>query len=74
MSRTPMLIKPSLEEVKLQAAKIGLPPREALKFWNHYETVGWRCGRNPIVSWTHALTGWKLRMEDRKIEERRHRL
>lgn len=61
---TPYLINPSLQEVLLQAAKIGLPNREAEKFWNHYESVGWRRGRNKICSWTHALSGWKLRWQE----------
>lgn len=57
------MINPSLPEVLLQAAKIGLSNLEAQKFWNHYEAVGWRSGKNRICSWTHALTGWKLRKQ-----------
>jgi hypothetical protein len=56
-----MLFTPSLDEIQLQAAKIGLQPADAEAFYHHYEAVGWRYGRNPIVSWTHALSGWKLR-------------
>jgi len=51
---------PSLEEVKLQASKIGLPDSEAEKFWNYYESNGWRVGKNPMRSWSSALTNWKL--------------
>ena len=52
---------PSLEEVKLQAVKAGLPDSEAGRFFNFYESNGWRVGRNPMKSWTHALSNWKLR-------------
>lgn len=63
---TPLLFNPSLQEVKLAAAKTGLPELEAEKFWNHYEMVGWKCGRGlRITSWTHALAGWKLRWMER---------
>lgn len=55
----PRFQKPSLEAIKLQAAKIGLSDLEAEKFFNYYESNGWRVGRNPMRSWTHALTNWK---------------
>jgi hypothetical protein len=55
----PRFQKPSLDEVKLQAAKIGLPEAEAEKFVNFYESNGWRVGKNPMRSWPHALTNWK---------------
>ena len=50
---------PTLESVQLQAAKIGLPPTEADKFFNYYTANGWRVGRNPMKSWPHALANWK---------------
>ena len=55
----PKFVKPSLEAIQLQAAKIGLAPIEADKFFNHYEANGWRVGRNPMKSWTHAMANWK---------------
>lgn len=62
-----MLLPPTLEEVKLQAAKTGLPEREAQKFFNYYESIGWRVGRagHRMVSFTNALAGWKLNWEER---------
>jgi hypothetical protein len=51
-------LKPSLEEVKLCAAKTGLPVTEAEKFFNYYESNGWRVGKNPMKSWTHAVANW----------------
>lgn len=63
--RTAMLLTPSEEEVLLQAAKIGLPEREARKFFNYYESNGWKVGRVKMVSFTNALAGWKLRYEER---------
>ncbi len=67
MSRqTPLLIKPSLAEISLQAAKIGLPPREAEKFFHHYEMTGWKWGKSmPIKSWVSALQKWRLNWEER---------
>lgn len=50
---------PSMDEIKLQASKIGLSDIEADKFFNYYESNGWKVGRNPMKSWVHAMTNWK---------------
>jgi hypothetical protein len=52
--------KPTPEMCKLQAAKAGLPESEALRFWNYYESNGWRVGKNPMRSWPSAMANWKL--------------
>lgn len=57
---------PTTEELKLQAEKIGLPEREAEKFFLYYESNGWRVGKNKMKQWRSALTGWKLRWEERR--------
>ena len=56
--------KPSVEELQLQAAKIGLESGEVQKFINHYESNGWRVGKNPMKSWPAALNNWKLRRNE----------
>lgn len=64
--KTAMLLTPTLAEVELAAAKIGLPEIEAHKFWNYYESNGWRVGRVKMVSFLNALAGWKLRWIERQ--------
>lgn len=49
----------SLEQVKLQGAKIGLAEIECEKFFDHYESNGWKVGKNPMKKWTSALANWK---------------
>lgn len=56
---------PTREELNLEAAKIGLPDSEVDKFVNHYASVGWKVGKNPMKSWPHALGGWKARWQER---------
>lgn len=51
--------KPTIAELELHAAKIGLAIEEVDKFLNYYESNGWRVGRNPMKSWQHALVNWK---------------
>jgi len=50
--------KPTLEECRLYAKKIGMSEAEAEKFMNYYESKGWKVGKNPMVSWPHAMSGW----------------
>ena len=55
----PRAQKPTIEAIKLQAAKIGLSELEAEKFFDFYESNGWRVGKNPMKSWSAALSNWK---------------
>lgn len=61
-------VKPSREELNFQAEKIGLPSQQVDQFVNHYESNGWKVGPNPMKSWIHALTNWKIRWEERRHE------
>jgi len=58
--------KPSLDGVKLAADKAGLPDAEAVKFFNHYESNGWKVGRNPMKSLPHAIANWRCRWEENR--------
>lgn len=57
-------VKPTKEELNLHAAKIGLPASEVDKFINHYESNGWKVGKNAMKSWQFAMSGWKTRWEE----------
>lgn len=57
---------PTLEEVKLQAAKSGLPEMEAEKFFCYYESVNWFVGKKKMSQWRMALAGWRLRWQERQ--------
>lgn len=52
----------SLDEALLYAGEIGLSAREAEKFFDHFESNGWRVGgRAPMKDWRAALRGWQKR-------------
>lgn len=57
--------KPTLEEVKLNGAKLGLPDSECERFLNYYEANGWRVGRNPMKSWNAAMVNWRSHWQER---------
>lgn len=55
----PKFEKPRFDEMEFHALKIGLPPTEIDKFFNHYEANGWKVGRNPMRSWQAAMVNWR---------------
>lgn len=59
--------KPSIEAILMQCAKMGLPEQEGHKFLNHYESNGWRVGKNPMKSWQHALGNWRLNWQGNRL-------
>lgn len=70
MSRqTELLINPTLDEVKRQAAVINLPAREAEKFYYYWESVGWKRGRVKLKCWKSAMQTWRLNWEDRRVRD-----
>lgn len=52
-------IKPSLTElVDAFAGKVTDSGHQAGLFLCHYESNGWRVGKNPMKSWQHAVINW----------------
>ncbi len=56
--------RPTIDAVKLYAAKIGLPVEEAISFFHHYEANGWRVGRVPMKSYESALLNWRKNWQE----------
>ena len=56
--------KPSLERCLEFASELNLPAIEAEKFWNYYESNGWKAGRNPMRHWQAAMRGWQKRLPE----------
>jgi len=56
--------KPTLEQLKTKADLIGLSTTEVEKFWNYYESNGWKVGKNPMKSWPAALQNWLSRVRE----------
>ena len=59
-------VKPTLEEVEdfCYEQNLGIDPAE---FIDHYETNGWRVGKNPMKDWKAAARNWDRR---RKTDSR----
>ena len=57
--------KPTLQELAAYIAdkKYNV---DANVFYSHYETNGWKVGKNKMVSWQHAVAGWHSRSKNNR--------
>ena len=56
---------PTLDEIKAYCKEKGYTRTNPEAFYAHYDSVGWKVGKNPMKKWKSALTGWELREGDR---------
>ena len=62
---TRRFVPPTRDELDVEALKLGLPSTEVDKFVAYYGSNGWKVGKVPMKSWTHALAGWASRWRER---------
>ncbi len=53
-------VKPSVEEVAAYIRAKGYT-FDADRFWNYYESKGWKIGNNSMASWRAACVTWQMR-------------
>ena len=56
---------PTLDEVKAYCSEKGYTKMNPEAFIAHYDSVGWKVGKNTMRNWKSAVTGWELREGDR---------
>jgi hypothetical protein len=56
--------EPSLEEAMESFELAGSSRDEGEKFWNYYESNGWRAGRNKMKNWNAAARNWIKRSNE----------
>jgi hypothetical protein len=58
--KTKRFAKPTVEELTAYfIEKEYLKPKtESQKMFDHYESNGWKVGRNKMESWKHAASNW----------------
>ncbi|RIV19744.1 hypothetical protein DYU11_22710 [Fibrisoma montanum] len=56
-SRSPM-VRPTLEQIKRHFNLMMGPDWLAEDFFDHYESNGWKVGRNPMKKWQAAANKW----------------
>jgi uncharacterized protein YdaU (DUF1376 family) len=57
-------IKPTLDQLKAHISEKGYSV-DYEKFYYHYESNGWKVGKNKMKSWTAALANWNKGNNDR---------
>lgn len=64
------------ERSELESFFIELFPeggkRESDKYWNHYNSVGWKVGKNKMVDWKSAVHTWLSRSQEFKLQKPKH--
>ena len=56
--------KPQIKEI---AEWMG-NQEQAILFYNYYESINWKVGRNPMQKWKSAATGWLKRNEGKQTK------
>jgi hypothetical protein len=59
-TRSNRFTKPTIVEIREYCQSIGASINP-VTFFNHYETVGWKVGKNPMKDWKAAVRGWNSR-------------
>lgn len=57
--------KPTRSELIAYAEKRGFENFDPDAFIDHYESNGWRVGRNPMKSWPHTVSKWNRENAER---------
>ncbi|MCT4646474.1 MAG: hypothetical protein N4A74_15905 [Carboxylicivirga sp.] len=56
--------KPALQELESYFQSKGVPGTEAERFFNHFESKGWKVGaKSPMKDWKAAVRNWILNMK-----------
>lgn len=61
--------KPTADEINAYCSEKGYHNVDAEAFLDHYETVGWMVGKNPMVSWKKAVANWERTNRDKKKQQ-----
>ena len=64
-------VVPTLVELAENGQRIGLAANEVEKFYSHYESNGWRVGKNKMKNWRAAMAGWKNRCDEYRTNNTR---
>lgn len=62
-------VKPTIEEIQAYCDERnnGI---DAVKFYNYYESVGWKIGKSPMKSWKSCIITWERKnQEDTPVEQ-----
>lgn len=62
---------PTLEEVKQYITENGYNLVNADSYYNHYEAIGWKVGKNTMKDWKASVRGWQSREKKQAPQQSR---
>lgn len=69
-TRAAGFMRPSVDEIRAYCSERGYTHVDAEYFWNYYENIGWRVGKNKMKSWKLAVANWEKRHTEFEREKR----
>ena len=61
--------RPTVQEIRDYCHEKGYTHVDAEYFWNYYENIGWRVGKNKMKSWKLAVSNWEKRQQEFEREK-----
>lgn len=67
ITKTTRFVKPSIDEIfeYMVEKEFEFAKNESQKFFNFFESKGWKVGKNPMKSWKSAVGYWMINFYDR---------
>ena len=66
--------QPTKEEIEAYLIHLAyegnLSKKEAEKFFNFYQSKGWKIGKSSMVSWKHSIVNWMKRKDENETNKR----
>lgn len=66
-------IKPTQEQIREYMLEQRMND-ESERFYNYYEAIGWKVGRNPMKNWKAAVITWKKNQQRVQQEQPKYRV
>lgn len=64
-AKTSRFVIPTIDEVAAYAAEKDYKRVDADRFWNFYQSKGWKVGKAPMKDWKAAVCNWEHNSESR---------
>lgn len=63
-------MRPSIADIEFYCKEKGYSHVDAEYFWNFYENIGWKVGKNKMKSWKLAVANWEKRQVEFEHERK----
>lgn len=63
--RSTRFVPPTVDEIAAYAAEKDYKRVDADRFWNFYQSKGWKVGKSPMKDWKAAVSNWEHNSDNR---------